>query len=70
MLRARAVQKSSRTFCFGIKSEKTSESNRLADSARKKRLSSYFTVAATTSNFILHIYNALDVSSQKIELIW
>ena len=45
------------------------ESNRLADRVRNKRPPSCFAVAAWTSNFILHFYNALDMSSQKMELI-
>ena len=36
----------------------------------KKRPPSYFAVAAWTSNFILYFYNALDMSSPKLELIW
>ena len=52
------------------KSEKTMESNRSADSIRKKRQLSYLLFATWTSNFILYSYNALDVSSPKMELIW
>ena len=52
------------------KPEQTVESNDSADQVRKKRLPSYFAVAAWTSNFILNFYNALDVSSPKMKLIW
>ena len=53
-----------------FKNRKRSLSQILADRVRKKRLPSYFAVAAWTSNFILHFYNALGVSSPKMELIW
>ena len=35
----------------------------------KKRLPAYFAVASWTSYFIFHFYNALNVSSLKMELI-
>ena len=49
------------------KSEKTVESNCLANQVRKRRPPSCFAVAAWTSNFILYFYNAL--ASLKIELM-
>ena len=65
------MQSNNQIVILGIsiieKSKKTVESNHLADRVRKKRLSSYFAVATRTSNF--YFYNALDVSSPKMELI-
>ena len=45
--------------------EQTVQSNHKAD-----RPPYYFAVAACISSFILYFYNALDVSSPKMELIW
>ena len=39
----------------------------LINYSAKKRLPSYFAIAAWTLNFILHFHNALDVSSPKME---
>ena len=68
------VQSKNQVVILGIstfeKLEKTVESNRSADKVRKKRSPSYFAIAARTSKFILYAYNALDVSSSKMELIW
>ena len=41
------------------------KSNCSADQVTKKRPPSYFDFATWTSDFILHFYNALDVSSPK-----
>ena len=68
------MQSKNQVVILGIsifeKSEQTVESNCSADRVRKKRLLSYFAVAAWTSNFILYFCNALDVFSPKMELIW
>ena len=52
------------------KSEKTIQSNHSADQVRKKRPPPYFAIVAWTLNFIIYFYNALDVSSPIMELIW
>ena len=66
------VQSKNQVVILGIsifeKWNRTVESNRLADRVRKKRPPSYLAVAAKTSSFILYFY-ALDMSSQKMELI-
>ena len=42
------------------------QSNHSTNQVRKN--TSYFSVAVKTSNFILHFYNALDVSTLNIEV--
>ena len=54
----------------GTDLEQTVESNCSADRVRKMRPPSYFAFDAGSSKFILYFYNALDVSSPKMELIW
>ena len=53
-----------------IKLKQTIESNRLADQVgkKKKRPPFYLAVAAWTTKFIFHYYNALDVSSPNMEI--
>ena len=46
---------------------KLAMSNHSADQVRKKGLPFYFAVGTWTSNFILHFYNALNVSSPKMD---
>ena len=64
------MQSKNQVVILGIsifdKPEQTVESNCLADHVRKKRLPSYFAVAAWTLNFIVYFYNALDMFSPRI----
>ena len=48
----------------------TFESNRSVDRVKKETAILHFAVTAWTSNFIVYFYNALDVFSPKMELIW